>query len=146
MQLLVSTGVHRYLELHSVDDLVHVASNGTNTAVPCSKEDVFNNESLSLLDKRLLMKTLAAILNAPSSSMTYSSYLRELRLPPHLIELILNVMCLELSNSELSCEDGLAQTRLFLESAGKFSKSPILSSVFGLGSEISQAFSRFNHC
>ena len=71
VDVLVRSGVHEYVEFLPLDDMfVAAASNdGTGTSsftiqhVPCSKADVFKTTTLSMLDKRILMKFLRFVMD-----------------------------------------------------------------------------------
>ena len=65
VDVLVRSGVHEYVEFLPLDDM-YIASNNVKAMqstlvlkhVPCSKADVFKTTSLTMLDKRILMKFL----------------------------------------------------------------------------------------
>ncbi|CAG8802637.1 10627_t:CDS:2, partial [Dentiscutata erythropus] len=93
IELLISSGVGRYLEfkamdktyVYSADTFDKVSYNitiyrwdgGTDSVdhpVPCSKEDVFTNKSITLIEKRKLMRFLTFALDYTNSPDTYKDY------------------------------------------------------------------------
>ena len=71
VDVLVRSGVHEYVEFLPLDDMFVAAasSDATGTSsftiqhVPCSKADVFKTTTLSMLDKRILMKFLRFVMD-----------------------------------------------------------------------------------
>ncbi|KAJ3073953.1 hypothetical protein HDU98_000255 [Podochytrium sp. JEL0797] len=56
---MIASNVSNYLEFRALES-THLLWDGTALeAVPCSKEDIFKNESIGLLEKRRLMKLLS---------------------------------------------------------------------------------------
>lgn len=88
VETLIRSGVGRYLEFKNVDDIfIFDRSSKALEKVPSSKEDIFTNKSVSLIEKRKLMKflTFAMELNEEESNpllqdiedMTYCQFLEE---------------------------------------------------------------------
>lgn len=88
VETLIRSGVGRYLEFKNVDDIfVFDKASKALEKVPSSKEDIFTNKSVSLIEKRKLMKflTFAMELNEEESNpllqdtedMTYCQFLQE---------------------------------------------------------------------
>lgn len=88
VETLIRSGVGRYLEFKNVDDIFIFGRNSRALEkVPSSKEDIFTNKSVSLIEKRKLMKflTFAMELNEEESNpllqdiedMTYCQFLEE---------------------------------------------------------------------
>lgn len=60
VELLISSGICRYAEFRAVTKVcTYDRTEGRVIPVPCSRGDVFSSDHLSLLEKRVLMKTLA---------------------------------------------------------------------------------------
>jgi len=59
VQLLIKSNICRYAEFRAVDH-VCMRHNGEIVSVPCSRSDVFNTKTLTIVEKRLLMKFLTA--------------------------------------------------------------------------------------
>lgn len=59
VEILIKSGVGRYLEFKNVDD-IYIYDNASKflEKVPSSKEDVFTNKTVTLIEKRKLMKYL----------------------------------------------------------------------------------------
>ncbi|KAJ3120142.1 Rab proteins geranylgeranyltransferase component A [Physocladia obscura] len=60
---MINCNVASYLEFRALESL-HLFWNGAFDAVPGSKEDIFKNDSISLVEKRRLMKLLSNILDS----------------------------------------------------------------------------------
>lgn len=84
VETLIRSGVGRYLEFKSVDD-IYILNQGSLEKVPSSKEDVFTNKSVSLIEKRKLMKFLTFAMDYEETNpifentdnMTYIKFLEE---------------------------------------------------------------------
>lgn len=74
VKAIIKTKIYHYLELHSLQNLKYAYKEAKKENdyphekdsfinVPCSKEDIFENSSLSLFDKRILMKTINSLLS-----------------------------------------------------------------------------------
>ncbi|KAG0182109.1 hypothetical protein DFQ28_010238 [Apophysomyces sp. BC1034] len=86
IEALIRSGVGQYLEFKGVDDIFVFDKHDQNLQkVPSSKEDVFINKSISLVDKRKLMKFLTYAINFENEpatlegceSMPYAQFLHE---------------------------------------------------------------------
>lgn len=84
VETLIRSGVGRYLEFKSVDD-IYILDDNSLVKVPSSKEDVFTNKSVSLIEKRKLMKFLTFAMDFEETdpvfegteNMTYAKFLAE---------------------------------------------------------------------
>ncbi|KAJ3163565.1 hypothetical protein HDU86_000146 [Geranomyces michiganensis] len=152
VELLANSGVGRYLEFRPLDG-IHLLWEGRAEQVPGSKEDVFGNKSVSLVDKRRLMKFLTFALSFEESpevfeeykSKPYAEFLAAQKLSPRLIAFILNATALIVEQrtlSTLTTEQGLLLTQRHLRSLGRWGKTAFLVALYGAGSELSQAFCR----
>ena len=88
--LLIESKVGSYLEFKACD-AIYVLVNSIWMTLPESKEDVFTNDALSLVEKRKLMKFISATKDMPKSNdfATFSQYLNSFDLGEDLIEMIL---------------------------------------------------------
>ncbi|ORZ25121.1 hypothetical protein BCR42DRAFT_314577 [Absidia repens] len=115
VEILIRSGVGRYMEFKSVDDMyVFDHDDHRLEKVPGSKEDIFVNKSISLIDKRKLMKFLKFTVDEEKD-----------------MELL-----------KVSAPIGFERTQSFMKSMGRFGKGAYLCTLYGGGSEISQAFCR----
>ncbi|KAI8828130.1 GDP dissociation inhibitor, partial [Chytriomyces cf. hyalinus JEL632] len=60
VQTMIDSNVSNYLEFRAVESVSMLWAGAFDT-VPCSKEDIFKNESIPLLEKRRLMKLLSKV-------------------------------------------------------------------------------------
>ncbi|KAL9554867.1 hypothetical protein MBANPS3_002610 [Mucor bainieri] len=153
VETLIRSGVGRYLEFKNVDDIfiLDKASRALEK-VPSSKEDVFTNKSVSLIEKRKLMKflTFAMELNEQqddnpllqdTESMSYCQFLQDkFKITGKLQDAI--VYAIALVNEKASVKEGLDSTHRFVQSMGRFGKGAYLCPLYGGASEIAQAFCR----
>ncbi|KAF7727692.1 hypothetical protein EC973_007248 [Apophysomyces ossiformis] len=145
IEALIRSGVGQYLEFKGVEDIfIFDKEEGQLQKVPGSKEDVFVNKKLTLVDKRKLMKFLTyamkfqdepAILEG-CESMPYNQFLEEkFKLSEQLRSA--TVYAIALLDGE-----GLQRTQTFMRSFGRFTKGGYLCPLYGGASEIAQAFCR----
>jgi len=145
-ELLIDSKVGSYLEFRECQG-IHVYLNGWKR-LPESKEDVFLNSSLSLIEKRKLMKFITTTADAENSGNfdTFAEYLESFDLGDDLVAMILYGITLISGTREeiynMSWVSGLAKAKLYLSSLGKFCKSGFLVASYGSGSELSQGFCR----
>ncbi|KAL7749421.1 hypothetical protein RI367_005292 [Sorochytrium milnesiophthora] len=114
VNLFTTSGVGRYLDFKLLEGM-HMVYDGKLEQVPVSKERVFANKTISLPDKRRLMKVLTQAASATPG--------------PSTVE-------------DITMTAGLERVRRFLTSIGRFGPSPFLCTMYGGGSEIAQALCR----
>jgi RAB protein geranylgeranyltransferase component A len=147
---LVRSGVNRYLEfkcLHAC--FMHVDGVGL-TLVPASKADVFRDQTLSLIQKRALMKLFAAIVGtAPTdaalpTSGSFDALLSSANLGALASAFTKHAIALDPSpvvDDESSRERNLARCRQYAQSIGVYGPTPFLAALYGAG-ELAQAYCR----
>ncbi|ORZ00599.1 GDP dissociation inhibitor-domain-containing protein [Syncephalastrum racemosum] len=150
VEILIQSGVGRYLEFKGVDDMFVFNHDTTRMEkVPSSKEDVFSNKSIKLIDKRKLMNFLTFTMdyqNDPTAlegfeSATYAEYLsKKFKITGRLQTAILYAIAVV--DTRTDAKTGLERTQAFMKSIGRFSKGGYLCTLYGGGSEIAQAFCR----
>lgn len=62
VELLISSNISRYAEFRAVDRVLTKLGDEVKS-IPCSRADVFNSKSVSVLEKRLLMKMLTTLMS-----------------------------------------------------------------------------------
>ncbi|KAL0082179.1 GDP dissociation inhibitor [Phycomyces blakesleeanus] len=150
IETLIHSGVGRYLEFKSVDD-IFVFDDKTKglEKVPSSKEDVFTNKAISLIDKRKLMKFLMYAVHyeddetllQESKEIPYVQFLeKNFKITGKLQTAI--IYAIALSDINTLAKDGLDRTKSFMTSIGRFGRGGYLCPLYGGGSEIAQAFCR----
>ncbi|CAO3637419.1 unnamed protein product [Cunninghamella blakesleeana] len=150
VEILIKSGVGRYMEFKSVDDMfIFDVDTQKLEKVPGSKEDIFVNKSISLIDKRKLMKFLTFAMSEEKDAdilegyeaIPFNKFLEEkFRITGKLQNAVIHGLAL--SRSDVTAKNGLEQTQSFMKSIGRFGKGAYLCTLYGGGSEISQAFSR----
>ncbi|RUS20819.1 GDP dissociation inhibitor-domain-containing protein [Endogone sp. FLAS-F59071] len=153
VETLITSGVSRYLEFKGVEkSFIFDGEEETFDKVPISKEDIFTNKSISLVDKRKLMKFLTFALEYENSQEAYEGYeakpfaefLKDkYRIDGKLLRAVLYSIALNgVADEDANTMDGLARTSRFLKSLGRFGNYAFLYPLYGGGSEIAQAFCR----
>ncbi|KAI8385015.1 GDP dissociation inhibitor [Radiomyces spectabilis] len=151
VEVLMRSGVGRYLEFQGVNDIfLYDAADDHFEKVPSSKEDVFTNKSIALVEKRKLMKFLTFAMNYDEQDVAslegyetapYERFLEEkFKITGKLQAAILYAIAIV--DSKALTPQGLARTQSFMKSMGRFSKGGYLCALYGGGSEIAQAFCR----
>ncbi len=111
VETLIRSGVGRYLEFKSVDD-IYILDQGSLEKVPSSKEDVFTNKSVSLIEKRKLMKFLTFAMDYEETNpifenttdMTYIKFLEEkFKITGKLQQAIVYAIALVDDNGNMNC-------------------------------------------
>ncbi|KAI9304014.1 GDP dissociation inhibitor-domain-containing protein [Cunninghamella echinulata] len=138
VEILIKSGVGRYMEFKSVDDMfIFDVDTQKLEKVPGSKEDIFVNKSISLIDKRKLMKFLTFTMNEEKDADIISE---KFKITGKLQSAVIHALAL--SRSDVTAKVGLEQIQSFMKSIGRFGKGAYLCTLYGGGSEISQAFCR----
>ncbi|VEN53356.1 unnamed protein product [Callosobruchus maculatus] len=145
VELLISSNIARYSEFKSLSRVL-TWLNGRLEVVPCSRSDVFSNDKVSVIEKRMLMKLLTNLEDVENDlnqyqDKTYKEYLKDKKLTPNLIHYVL--YAISLSDDGTLCKEGIKNTKRFLGSLGRFGKTPFLFSMYGSG-EMPQAFCRLS--
>ncbi|KAJ3785852.1 FAD/NAD-P-binding domain-containing protein [Lentinula aff. detonsa] len=149
---LVASGVSRYGGFRLVEQ-VAVYSNHEVKTVPGSKEDIFKDKTISLLDKRRLMRFLVFAsgdedfearteLEGAKADMPFVEFLKTtFSLDQEMAETIAYALshCVSPSDKALSA---LRRLHRYLRSAGRYGHSPFLIGQYGSSGEIAQGFCR----
>lgn len=152
VELLISSNIARYTEFKSATRVL-TQIHGQLEHVPSSRSDVFATRHISVVEKRILMKFLAAAYTTAdkpgkteeerwrvsSQHQTFEEFLRKQQLTENLIHFV--VFAIAMVRPDCPAEEGLLQTRKFLSSLGRFGNTPFLWSMYGSG-ELPQAFCR----
>ncbi|KAJ3055940.1 hypothetical protein HK097_008649 [Rhizophlyctis rosea] len=153
VELLVSSGVGRYLEFKALES-IYMRWEAGFEKVPGSKEDVFANQTVTLLEKRRLMKFMnmaAGTEEEPSEVLKehedkpFADFLSSQNLSPRLSAVIMNAISFVLdaeAAGKLTTKEGVELTRRHMQSLGRWGKTAFLVALYGAGSELTQAFCR----
>ncbi|RZC42111.1 rab proteins geranylgeranyltransferase component A 1 [Asbolus verrucosus] len=137
VELLISSNIARYSEYRSVSRVL-TWLNGQLEMVPCSRSDVFANNKVTVIEKRMLMKLFLSLDSGDQEyvgyeNKTFRAFLKDKKLTPNLIHYVL--YAISMSTDETLCLQGIQSTKRFLDSLGRFGKTPflfsMLSAVFG---------------
>ncbi|XP_065886084.1 rab proteins geranylgeranyltransferase component A 1-like isoform X2 [Dysidea avara] len=147
VDLLSNSTISKYLEFRATGAILQY-SDGKLGQVPCSRTDLFATKSISLLDKRKMMKFLQFCAEYEQHPQQYEAFkgkpfgefLNSQGLTPALARYVLHSIAMV--SGEVPTEQGLSATHLFLHSLGRFGNTPFLYPVYGCG-ELPQAFCRF---
>ena len=61
VEVLISSGISRYAEFKNIPNIYAFdAGEGKLIRVPCTRADVFSSKDVSMIEKRLLMRTMTA--------------------------------------------------------------------------------------
>lgn len=148
----MSSRVGKYLECKLLESVFVDFGNGDIEKVPTSKEDVFSNRKLSLVEKRKLMKFFTSAMKDSLSeteqddtdSMTFSQLLDQYGMTGKYRSIFVNgVAMLPIKEpTHYSAQEGLRQSKKYLSSLGRFGNSPLLCPLYGGGCELAQSFCR----
>ena len=135
VELLISSNISRYTEFKSVTRVL-TRLGGRLEQVPSSRSDVFNTKQISVVEKRILMKFLTQCMqeteeNAVDPGKSFGDYLKQQKLTPNLMHYVSHSIAM-VPPTETATK-GLAATRKFLSSLGRFGPTPFLWSMYGTG-------------
>ncbi len=151
VELLISSNIARYTEFKSVSRVLTVVKDGTGSRlehVPSSRADVFATRSVSVVEKRILMKFLTLCASASEeddpevasfAERPFTDFLRHHKLTPNLSHFV--TRSIAMVPPDATTRRALSATRRFLDSLGRFGNTPFLWSMYGAG-ELPQAFCR----
>jgi len=148
VELLISSDVGRYLEYKALERVYTEEADGTFLKVPFSKEDVFLSSSVSVVDKRRLMKFLTFCLEHEAhpeqyqdqQDLPFSQYLAQKQITGYLSSVIRFAIALD-QRGDVSTLSGLRQVKEHLLSLRRYGNTAFLWPMYGI-SETSQAFCR----
>ncbi|KAG9289204.1 hypothetical protein G9A89_022513 [Geosiphon pyriformis] len=151
VELLISSGVARYLDFRALGNTFIYLGEEEFEKVPCSKEDVFTNQTISLVDKRKLMKFLNFAQNYTNFPEIYHGYeskffneflVEKFGIQGKLLLVVLYAIALVQSRGDdVKTLEGLSKTQSYLSSLGRYGNNAFLVAFYG-GSEIIQGFCR----
>ncbi|KAH6584826.1 hypothetical protein BASA61_007194 [Batrachochytrium salamandrivorans] len=160
VDLLVSSRAGPFLEFKLLEDM-YLEWNGEMEKVPGSKEDVFSIKSTDLVGKRYLMKFLSFALDYKTNEelwhvyysidldyrdKPFSEFLATQKLNPKMAGVIIHAIALVTNlhtSQNITTAEGLLLTHNHLSSLGRYGKGAFLMGIYGSGSELCQAFSRY---
>ncbi|KAG2013448.1 rab escort protein [Coprinopsis cinerea AmutBmut pab1-1] len=147
---LIGSGVAKYSGFRLLDSVSIYSPDGTVKSVPGSKEDIFNNKDISLIEKRRLMRflTFAAgeFEEKPElQDKEEAPFIDFLKSTFTLSDSIASVIAYSLAHCSTPNEptlQSLLRLRSYLRSIGRYGPSPFLIGHYGGIGDISQGFCR----
>ncbi|WVQ79147.1 hypothetical protein IAT38_001243 [Cryptococcus sp. DSM 104549] len=148
---LISSDVSKYVSFRMLDSVaVWDEAEGGIRRVPGSKEEVFKDKSVGLLEKRKLMKFLMfaagdfeteEVLQGKEAQPLIQFLQESFTLPSHLATSITYAIahCTSLTDETLPA---LLRTRRYLKSIGRYGPSAFLVGQYGGAGEVAQGFCR----
>ena len=148
VDLLVDSNICRYLEFKNCTRLLMIKTTEeglTTTEVPCERQSVFNDRSLSLIQKRRLMKFIEYCSTIKTKAEDWDQ-IKDISFEEFLQrqgfdELLTSVVRCVAAQDVSSVSDFLDIMNYFTLSVGRFGPTPFLWTLYGSG-ELPQAFTR----
>ncbi|KAI1300100.1 hypothetical protein EDD11_006319 [Mortierella claussenii] len=149
--LLISSGIGKYLEFKLLErTAVYEALTDKVEMMPTSKEDVFVSKALSLKEKRLLMKFLQFAVDYENQKDVWEDYkdapfIQFVQRVYGLSDKVLTAVVYAIGfdgNDNATTTEGLKSVKVYLQSLGRYGNSAYLCPLYGVGSELAQAFCR----
>ncbi|KAJ2741398.1 hypothetical protein GGI20_005220 [Coemansia sp. BCRC 34301] len=148
IDLIINAGIGEYVQFKGVEHN-YIARSSLVERVPDSKGDIFASDSLSLIEKRKLMKLMASItedsegLVGDCADMDFALFLeRKFKLSEKLLDSVLYAVARAETRDELSAHAGCKRVRKYVKSIGRYGRMAYLCAMYGGGSEIAQSFCR----
>ncbi|ODQ61591.1 hypothetical protein WICANDRAFT_59676 [Wickerhamomyces anomalus NRRL Y-366-8] len=149
LSLLIKSRVYKYLEFLPLSSF-HFFENDNFEKMSNTKQDIFTNQSLSLITKRSLMKFIKFAIDWENQQDVWENYKKEsiekflkeqFKLEkPQIFELIFSIgLC---NNLSISTPEALARIKRYLISFDVYGNFPVMYSKYGGAGEISQGFCR----
>ncbi|XP_052075829.1 rab proteins geranylgeranyltransferase component A-like [Mytilus californianus] len=146
VQLLITSDIAKYCEFKTVTRMLTLLD-GKLEKVPCSRADVFNSKEVSMLEKRMLMKFLTSCAEYDKRPTDYEAftdrpftdYLESKKLTKNIKHFVQHSIAM--ATSETLTPEGLAKTKKFLHSLGRYGNTAFLWPLYGCG-ELPQGFCR----
>jgi len=152
LDLLIKSRVHRYLEFQPLSNF-HTYEDDSFGKMQTSKQEIFTDQSLSLISKKRLMKFLKFVFefdqneeslsvwtsyaDKPLTEFTNETFKLESQ---QISELVFTLGLAPIPN--IPTKEGLSRIRRYLTSFNIYGKFPVLYSKFGGPGEVSQGFCR----
>ncbi|WBW71162.1 Rab geranylgeranyltransferase escort protein Mrs6 [Schizosaccharomyces osmophilus] len=152
VELLSKTKIYKYLLLKPQRSFRFYASNKEWTKVPESRADIFNDKTLSLTHKRLIMRFMKYVSSIDDEqnqeqlkqwlSRPFHDFLKEnFELPQSIQEGIVYGLCQAL-DSKISTQRALEKIKKYFQSFATYGDYSYLIAMYGTGSELCQGFCR----
>ncbi|PIA13290.1 FAD/NAD(P)-binding domain-containing protein [Coemansia reversa NRRL 1564] len=150
IDLLIDSGIGEYVQFRGVEHNYLVRDNGVER-VPESKEDIFACTTLSLIEKRKLMRVITSVADNEQSrriveetgNILFDKLLREkFKLDGKLLDAVLRCVARVGMNENVNAAEGCERIQRYVSSMGRYGRMAYLCGLYGAGSEITQSFCR----
>ncbi|KAJ2803788.1 hypothetical protein H4R20_002753 [Coemansia guatemalensis] len=150
IDLLIDSGIGEYVQFRGVEHNYLVRDNGVER-VPESKEDIFASTTLSLIEKRKLMRVITTVADQEQSKavieqagdVLFEKLLRErFKLDGKLLDAVLRCVARVGFNEHVDAAEGCRRIQRYVTSMGRYGRMAYLCGLYGGGSEIAQSFCR----
>ncbi|XP_077134530.1 rab GDP dissociation inhibitor beta-like [Ranitomeya variabilis] len=155
VKMLLYTEVTRYIDFKVVDGS-YVYKAGRIHKVPCTEEEALVSDLMGMFEKRRFRKFLLFVLNIVEHDvktyqdidpkrMTMREVYRKFDLGPEVMAFTGHALALYRTDDYLDqpCLETINRIKLYCESLAKYSKSPYMYPLYGLG-ELPQGFARLS--
>ncbi|KAJ7383783.1 hypothetical protein OS493_026317 [Desmophyllum pertusum] len=130
VEALISANISHYAEFKTVSRIL-TYMDGRVEEVPCSRADVFSSSTISVVEKRMLMKFLTFCLDFEQQQeqyegfedKPYTEFLHSRRLTSNLQHFIIHAIAMV--KPETATVQGLKATQSFLQSLGRYGNNPL---------------------
>jgi len=155
VQLLIHTGVTRYLEFKSIEGSYVLGKSGKISKVPADEREALSSDLMGLFEKRrfknFLVWTQDFNVDDPktwkdlSPTSTMDEVYKKFGLDENTSDFVGHAMALYRDDSYRSqpCVEAVKRIKLYAESLARYGKSPYLYPLYGLG-ELPQGFARLS--
>jgi len=155
VQLLIHTGVTRYLEFKSIEGSYVLGKSGKISKVPADEREALSSDLMGLFEKRrfknFLVWTQDFKVDDPktwkdlSPTSTMDEVYKKFGLDENTSDFVGHAMALYRDDSYRSqpCVETVKRIKLYAESLARYGKSPYLYPLYGLG-ELPQGFARLS--
>ncbi|XP_052815903.1 rab proteins geranylgeranyltransferase component A 2-like isoform X2 [Mya arenaria] len=146
VELLIQSDIAKYCEFKTITQILTVTQ-GKVEKVPCSRADVFSSKSVSMLEKRMLMKFIQFCLEYENNveqlgdilEKPFTEFLTSRKLTPTIKHYVQHSIAM--ATDSMTTRQGLTQMKKFLQSLGRYGNTAFLWSLYGSG-ELPQSFCR----
>ncbi|KAJ2391037.1 ferroxidase fet3 [Coemansia sp. RSA 2611] len=151
IESLLDCGLGEYVQFRGVESNYLVYSDKTAERIPDSKEDIFASTTLSLVEKRKLMKLMTAIADDEQFAQLLDEHAGarfdemlwgKFRLAGKLLDAVQYAVARVGYGESVSARDGCERVRRYAASIGRFGRMAYLCGLYGGGSEAAQSFCR----
>ncbi|ORX33686.1 putative rab escort protein [Kockovaella imperatae] len=149
IETLIASDVSKYVSFKMLDSVI-VASSGGFRRVPGSKEQIFRDQSVSLMEKRKLMRFLmlsagdhesSELIQGKENDALLDFLTESIKLPPDLASTVTYAIA-HCSGPSDPLGPAIKRTQRYLQSVGRYGSGAFLVGQYGGAGEVAQGFCR----